>query len=53
MMRWMLKLGMKIAKAVENNVVAQESNAASGGKYDLPGMPELARRAAAEGMVKE
>ena len=50
-MRWMLKLGMKIAKAVENNVVAQESNAASGGKYDLPGMPELARRAAAEGMV--
>ena len=51
MMRWMLKLGMKIAKAVENNGVAQESNAASGGKYDLPGMPELARRAAAEGMV--
>ena len=50
-MRWMLKLGMKIAKAVENNGVAQESNAASGGKYDLPGMPELARRAAAEGMV--
>ena len=42
---------MKIAKAVENNGVAQESNAASGGKYDLPGMPELARRAAAEGMV--
>ena len=49
-MRWMLKLGMKIAKAFENNGVAQESNAASGGKYDLPGMPELARRAA-EGMV--
>ena len=32
MMRWMLKLGMKIAKAIENNGVAQESNAASGGK---------------------
>lgn len=50
-MRWMLKLGMKIAKAIENNGVAQESYAAGGGEYDLPGMPELARRAAADGIV--
>ena len=50
-MRWMLKLGMKIAKAIENNGVAQESYAAGGGEYDLTGMPELARRAAADGIV--